>query len=995
MIYSFADYKFKCENDLVEELLLKLNWNSQTANKIELEAIALVETVRNQKSRGGQLEKFLKEFSLNTEEGLAMMCLAESLLRIPDAYTTSLLIRDKVAAVNWLKNQGESRDWLAKAANFGLAITRKTLDSAFSKLGEPIIREAMAKAMQMMGKQFVMGSDIKDAIAQALPWEKNGYHLSYDMLGEGARDRETAQSFFNTYSQAIDEIAKNNGDNTYDNTGISIKLSALHPRYTYTQADTCIPEMIEAVLSLCQKAAYYNMPLTIDAEEVERLELSIQIFDALLEEESLKNWSGLGLAVQSYQKRAVPLINYLCEKTRHEKRFIHIRLIKGAYWDTEIKHAQVHGFEDFPVFTRKCNTDLSFLVCAKELLENSDIIYPMFATHNAHTIIAVKEMSGNKPYEFQRLHGMGESIYKVLVEQDNTIKARIYAPVGPHHDLLPYLVRRLLENGANSSFVNQLLDHKIDANTIVTDPISIIKNHKIHTHPDIPKATQLFGQNRVNSNGVDLSNPLIKEEIESYIEGYDKHKISYSLINGKKVDIIDDTCLDNVMSHANIGFHQWNAVDVEQRANVLESFADTLQDRHNEFIAILSHEAGKTIIDAHDEIRETIDFARYYAAQARTIFTKDGNHLASYTGEDNILYMQGRGIFACISPWNFPLAIFLGQVSAALLAGNAVIAKPSSQTRYIAMRVCQLLFDAGLPHNALHLLLGDGEFGSEMIKRAELSGVAFTGSTQTAKHIQKSIANHNPRIIPFIAETGGQNAMIVDSSALPEQVVDDVLISAFGSAGQRCSALRVLYLQEDIADRVISLLKGAMAELNVSSPNKLSADIGYVIDKNAITSLNKHVEYIEKVGDLVAFAPTKQDHELIFAPRAYEISNIDLLKQEVFGPILHIIRFRAETLHQVIDQINSTGYGLTCGMHSRIDSQHNKVIRGVHSGNIYINRSMTGAIVGVQPFGGMGLSGTGPKAGGPNYLASFGVEKHISINTTASGGNASLISLSD
>lgn len=995
MIYSFADYKFKPEDDLVEELLLKLDWDNNLANEIEQEATKLVKTVRGQKSQGGQLEKFLKEFSLNTEEGLAMMCLAEALLRIPDAYTTNLLIKDKVAAVNWLQNQGESKDWLTKAASFGLAITKKTLDSAFSKLGEPIIREAMAKAMQMMGKQFVMGANIQDAIAQAMPWSKNGHLLSYDMLGEGARDRDTAQIFLNTYSHAIDEIAKNNDGKGYDNAGISIKLSALHPRYTYTQAQTCLPEMIDSVINLCQKAAYYDMPLTIDAEEVDRLELSIQIFDAILEEESLKDWTGLGLALQSYQKRALPLIQYLCNKVRQEGRYIHIRLIKGAYWDTEIKRAQVQGLKDYPVFTRKSNTDLSYLVCAQEILKHSDIIYPMFATHNAHTIIAITKIAAGKLFEFQRLHGMGDNVYKALMQHDKSVKVRIYAPVGPHHDLLPYLVRRLLENGANSSFVNQLLDSTIEAQTIVKDPISIIRKHDTHQHPDISLPANIFGQNRLNSSGVDYTNALNKKEIEAYIEGYKFINASHSIINGQKETAIDETYLDSAISYANAGFHHWDKVDIEERAKIFERFAGLLEEKRNEFIAIMSHEAGKTILDSQDEIREAVDFARYYAQQARILYKKEGTKLTSYTGEDNILHMKGRGVFVCISPWNFPLAIFIGQISAALLAGNAVLAKPASQTPYVAMRACKLLFEAGLPVGALHLLLGDRTLGAEMVKHPSIAGIAFTGSTNTAKSIQKAVADNNPRIIPIIAETGGQNAMIVDSSALTEQIVDDVLISAFGSAGQRCSALRVLYLQEDIADRVITLLKGAMAELNVASPRNLSADIGYIIDDKSKNTLEAHLEYISKVGELVAIAPTKEDHRLLFAPRAYEISSIDLLKEEVFGPILHIIRYRAENLHQVIEQINATGYGLTCGIHSRINLQQEKIAQNIKAGNIYINRSMIGAIVGVQPFGGMGLSGTGPKAGGPHYLASFGVEKHVSTNTTASGGNAALISLSD
>ncbi len=998
MIYPFSHYLYKCENETVEELLDRLVWDEHKAAEICNDATDLVEKIRQKKGRGGQLEAFLQEFSLNTDEGLALMCLAEALLRIPDAYTANMLIRDKVVAVDWLQQQGASKDWIAKVAGMGMAITRKTLDSALSKLGEPLIREAMARAMQMMGKHFVLGSDIKDAIFNAGVWKQKGYRMSYDILGEAARDRETAREYFNAYSLAIDEIGQSDGGinaKADDKSGVSVKLSALHPRYEYAQRGQAIPEIVEMLTALCIKAAHYDIPLTVDAEEVDRLDLSVQIFEEVLAHDALAGWHGFGLAVQAYQKRSVPLIEYIIQMARKYTRQVQIRLVKGAYWDSEIKYAQIGGVEGYPVFTRKSNTDLSYLTCAQILLDNTDVIYPMFATHNAHTIIAIHHMAEGRPYEFQRLHGMGEAVYAHIMDENPNTRVSIYAPVGPHKDLLPYLVRRLLENGANSSFVNQLLDHNVSAKSIVRDPVSLVRIRKEHSHPVIQLPRNIFGQNRLNSKGLNLNNALSAQGVEEFVAAYNSDMVSFSIIDGQRLSSIDETCINSVFHSLRTGFVEWQDEGVQRRIDILNRFADLLEENYEQLMAILVWEGGKTIPDARDEVREAIDFARYYAIQASQGFPDEGVMMSGYTGEENKLFLQGRGVFVCISPWNFPLAIFAGQICAALVAGNTVIAKPASQTRYIAMRCTQLLFKAGVPHNVLSLLLGNGQFASEVLKHRNVAGVAFTGSTVTAKHIQKILVEHNDAIVPFIAETGGQNAMIVDSSALPEQVVDDVLLSAFGSAGQRCSALRVLYVQEEIADRVISLLQGAMAELIVDHPSSLLADIGYIIDLNAKKSLDKHVEYISKVGDLIARTPLNTRHERLFAPCAYEISDIELLKGEVFGPVLHVIRYRADMLRNVISQINSTGYGLTCGIHSRISTQYKKLAHKVNVGNVYINRSMTGAVVGVQPFGGMGASGTGPKAGGPHYLHAFAVEKLVSTNITASGGNASLISLDD
>ncbi len=992
MIYPFSKYLYKDEAQIVQELLDGLEYSSEDAQTINGDAVSLVEKARARKGGSGQLEAFLQEFSLNTDEGLAMMCLAEALLRIPDTKTANELIKDKVAAATWLNKQGSgSKDWMAKAAGVSMALSRKTLNSSLSKIGEPIIREAMVRAMQMMGKQFVLGTSIENAIANSKVFERQGYRMSYDMLGEAARDQETAEKYFEAYFHAIDAVSAKNGQGSTQKASISVKLSALHPRYTYSQKDRCIPEITKKLMALSIKAAKHDISLTVDAEEVARLDISIEIIEHILNAKELDGWNGFGLAVQAYHKKALPLIQYLAEIARNANKKIQIRLVKGAYWDSEIKHAQMGGFDEYPVFTRKSNTDLSYLACAEALFANNDVIYPMFATHNAHSIAYIRHIAAKNgcEYEFQRLHGMGEGLYAAIIDDDEP-RVSVYAPVGLHEDLLPYLVRRLLENGANSSFVNQLLDNNIAAKDIICDPIAILKarSAKQYRHPAIPLPKDIFGDDRINSKGLDLNDGASSQELLDYVASYKSdmkiHVSKYSI--------------DEAFHIAKQGFNSWNAKDVQERSKAIERFSDVLEQNTNELIAILVHEAGKTIPDAYDELREAVDFCRYYAARAREDFDRDGTEMQGYTGETNRLILQGRGVFVCISPWNFPLAIFTGQIIAALASGNAVIAKPASQTRYIATRVFGLMLEAGLPPAALHLLIGNRVFGSEIVAHSDVSGVVFTGSTATAKHIQKTLVVHNDAIVPLIAETGGQNAMIVDSSALPEQVVDDVISSAFGSAGQRCSALRVLYLQEDIADNVISILKGAMAELNVGDPSSISTDIGYVIDKAAKSRLDSHVEYLEQKGIFIAKSNIDNDtsnNSQLFAPIAYEIPHIDILQEEVFGAVLHIIRYDANDLDKVLKQINDTGYGLTLGVHSRIKSMHDKISSVINVGNIYINRSMTGAVVGVQPFGGMGLSGTGPKAGGPHYLRGFTVEKLITTDTTASGGNASLISLGD
>ncbi len=998
MIYPFSSHLYKDENEVVNDLLQTLDWSGDMAASVHGQAVNLVEATRAQKGRGGQLEAFLQEFSLNTEEGLAMMCLAEALLRIPDAKTANMLIKDKVAAANWLQKQGDGpKDWVTKAAGVGMALTRKALDSSLSKLGEPVIREAMLRAMQMMGKQFVLGTDIADALAHARQWERQGYRMSYDMLGEGARERTAAATYFESYLAAIAAISAKNSRSNDVKAGISVKLSALHPRYTYTQRAQCIPEITEMLRQLCMAAKKADMPLTVDAEEAARLDISVSIIENILRDPDLAGWDGFGLAVQAYQKRCLPLIDYIASIAREQGRKIQMRLVKGAYWDTEVKLAQIGGMPEYPVFTRKCNTDLSYLTCAQAMFAHADVVYPMFATHNAHTVAAIRAMARGKVFEFQRLHGMGEGLY-VSVIGDDDVKVSVYAPVGPHRDLLPYLVRRLLENGANSSFVNQLLDKSMPAGDIVPDPVAQVRTHENHRHPAIPLPKNIFGEERANSDGIDFNDPCSSRDVVAYVSNNAQLGVPKSIVEGKYFDDIDERFIDRAFRLCADAFPAWCDRDVTHRAGVLNRIADLLERDRDALIRVLVHEAGKTMPDARDEVREAVDFCRYYAAQAEKDFDRRGVLMPGYTGEDNRLTLQGRGVFVCISPWNFPLAIFTGQIVAALMAGNCVVAKPASQTRLIAMMAVKLMHEAGVPENALHLLLGDGRYGGKIVADKRVAGVAFTGSTATAKRIQMTLVQENDAIVPFVAETGGQNAMIVDSSALPEQVIDDVLISAFGSAGQRCSALRVLYLQDDIADNVIELLQGAMAELRVGDPSDLSVDVGYIIDAQAKQVLDAHCEYMQTAGKLISRCDSlgcAADNSRLFAPVAYEIDGMHVLKEEVFGPVLHVVRFKAEDIDRVIMDINATGYGLTFGLHSRILKRQNDIAASVNAGNIYINRTTIGAIVGVQPFGGMGLSGTGPKAGGPHYLHAFATEKVVTTNTTAAGGNTTLITLSE
>ncbi len=993
-----SNHLYKGESESVAALLKALPWPASLAEEVQREALQLVEHIRRSKRRVGGLEAFLQQYALDTEEGLALMCLAEALLRIPDSATRNMLIRDKIAAANWLAAAGDSSDWIVKASGVGLMLGRATLGSVVSKLGEPVIREAMVAAMRVLGQNFVLGRDIEEAFKNARAFEEKGYRMSYDMLGEGARTREDAGKYYQSYREAITYIGKHADKEPGRRAGISVKLSALHPRYEYAQSHDALPEMIEIVKALAAHASAKNVAMTIDAEESERLEMSLRIIEAVMADKALTDWEGFGMAVQAYQKRALPLIQHMEGAAKSTRRRLQMRLVKGAYWDREIKQAQIFGLPDYPVYTRKANTDLSFLACAHVMLSGSDHIYPMLATHNAHSVAAILKMAGNyrdhdkKKFEFQRLHGMGEALYDhVIAERGAPVS--VYAPVGPHQDLLAYLVRRLLENGANSSFVNRLLDEIVPASELARDPVKAAVESETKRHPRIALPKDIYGARRVNSAGLDLND---EAALTPRLAAIKKHGSPYRDV--PDVPQASAADIERAFGNAAIAFAHWAEVSAENRARALEKCADLIEENAAELMALCVYEAGKTLPDALAEIREAVDFCRYYAARGRDDFSEEGTLMQGPTGERNRLILEPRGTFVCISPWNFPLAIFTGQVAAALMAGNCVIAKPAEQTPRIAQLAVKLMHRAGIPSAALQLLCGDGKTGAAIVAHKAVAGVAFTGSTVAAHSINRALAAKDGPIVPLIAETGGQNAMIVDSSALPEQVVDDVITSAFGSAGQRCSALRVLYLQEDTADKIIEMLKGAMAELKIGEPDKISTDIGPVIDEEAWQALEDHRKNLEKIGKLIAETPMPKGlgkKRNYFAPCAYEIPSMKVLDGEHFGPILHVVRYGVKDTNDVIEEINASGFGLTFGLHSRIDSFTHLVARRIKVGNVYVNRSTIGAVVGVQPFGGRGLSGTGPKAGGPHYLPRFATEKVISVDTTAAGGNASLVSLGE
>ncbi len=1010
MNFSFAKAHLQDETKLVKSLLEKLVWDSARSKRVENFSSLLIGKIKSRKSSASEIEHFLEHFPLQSEGGLALMTLAEALLRIPDTDTKDDLIEEKITGADWSQSGG---DMFLKAAGAGLSLAQKTLGSFLGSIGKPVIRKSLEEAVRRIGQQFVIGETISQAIKNAREAEQKSYRLSYDMLGEGARTRIDAERYFQSYQNAAHAIGKSAQGDPDTRSGMSVKLSALHPRYVWTQDEICVPEIAAKLKALCLIAKSYNMGLTVDAEEADRLELSLKIIEQVCGDPDLQGWGGFGVAIQAYDKRCFRLIDDLYEMAKAHGRKLQIRLVKGAYWDSEIKKSQMAGLPEYPLFTRKANTDLSYLACAQKLLKYRDHIYPMFATHNAQTVAGVLDLAGEERsgFEFQRLYGMGESLHD-LVLAETGVRVCIYAPVGSHEDLLPYLVRRMLENGANTSFIHQLREAKAN-DELSHDFIADLKKRTSHNHLKIPLPRYIY-PDRINSSGMDFSAAETRQNfqtsfaklapVSSIISGESQRAqapvhIPYpSSIseNSGEVWEISPHQIESVFTAARAGFSSWSKTSAKKRADILRRIADILERNREELIALLRSEGGRTLVDSLSEIREAVDFCRYYAALGENIFDENGEEMKGPTGESNRLYMAARGTFICISPWNFPAAIFTGQIVAALMAGNSVIAKPAEQTPKIAYQIIRLMHEAGIPKDALNLVLGDGKIGSVLVGHKDVAGVVFTGSTEVAKSINRSLANKDGAIVPLIAETGGQNAMIVESSALIEQVIDDVLISAFGSAGQRCSALRIVYVQDDIYERFCEVLKGAIAELRVGDSRNISSDIGPVIDAEALRNLQAHQEYLRGFAKLIASA--KQPENLsgyYFAPEAYEIDTISQLKSEVFGPILHVIRFKSKNRAKIIDEINSTGYGLTFGLHSRLSNRFGKTSDQINAGNIYINRSMIGAVVGVQPFGGMGLSGTGPKAGGPYYLHRFATEKTISINTTATGGNLELISLED
>lgn len=1024
------------ELDSITMLLEQATLTSEQVAWVKQCATRLVETVRSSSKASAGIDSFLAQYSLSTEEGIILMCLAEALLRVPDSKTIDLLIQDKLTEADWKAHRAQSDSMFVNATTWALMLTGKVLSAEKSEsvlgksmLGlvrrssEGVIRKAVNTAMRIMSRQFVMGRNIKEALKRAKKEEAKGYRYSYDMLGEAALTMDDATTYFKAYYDAIQAIGADASKKTniYARAGISVKLSALHPRYEETQHKRVLSELAPKLLELAQLAKQFDIQLTVDAEESERLDLSLDVIERVFSDVSLEGWDGFGLAVQSYQKRAFYVLDWVASLARKHNRRMMVRLIKGAYWDSEIKKTQMEGLQDYPVFTRKVFTDVSFQACAKKLFTMQDAIYPQFATHNAYSVAVILGLAGkSRDFEFQCLHGMGEELYAEIVPENKLgIPCRIYAPVGMHEELLPYLVRRLLENGANSSFVNRIVDSSAPVSSLVEDPVLRAQGFLNKINQNISLPSGIFGPSRVNSQGIDWSDRAVVSQLQRTFEAMKPLEWQASpILAGKKTkntekrelvspqsskirvgSVIDALPEDAewALSQATEAFPNWSRTPVAERAACLRRFADLLEIHTTKFLGIDCLEAGKTWADGVAEVREAVDFCRYYANMAEELMAKP-KELRGYTGELNRLSLHARGVVLCISPWNFPLAIFTGQVVAALVTGNCVIAKPAAQTPLIAYEAVKLMLEAGFPEGTIQLVPGPGRsIGSLLVADKRIKAIVFTGSTATATGINQVLASRGGEIIPLIAETGGQNGMIVDSSALLEQVVVDVVLSAFGSAGQRCSALRVLYIQEDVYPRFKELLQGAMAELVVGDPRWLKSDVGPVIDAGSLKQLKAHVQAMKAEHRLLyecALDASCGDGHFM-PPTALEINSMHDLSEEMFGPILHVIPFKQNKLDHVIDEINSTGYGLTFGIHSRIKRTVEYVRERIHAGNFYVNRNTTGAVVGLQPFGGEGLSGTGPKAGGPQYLLRFCHERTYTENTTAAGGNASLMSLSD
>ncbi|GLQ07891.1 bifunctional proline dehydrogenase/L-glutamate gamma-semialdehyde dehydrogenase PutA [Sneathiella chinensis] len=998
LLRSRINAHFICNEDkALQELEQYLDLPEEHRRRIEDEASELVRQLRRAK-KPGMMETFLGEYGLSTEEGVALMCLAEALLRVPDEDTIDALIQDKIAPADWARHVGHSSSPLVNASTWALMLTGKVIAptkaedwdvvqnvrSVIRRVGEPVIRKAVAQAMKILGHQFVLGRTIAEAVERARGMEQKGYQYSYDMLGEAARTGRDAKKYFLAYSKAITGLSERAADpDIRNNPGISVKFSALHPRYEFMQWDRVMKELVPRVSSLVQQAKNAQMGFNVDAEEADRLDLSLDVIEAVLSDPDLAGWDGFGVVVQAYSPRAFYVLDWLYDLSVRLDRRIMVRLVKGAYWDTEIKLAQVGGLDGYPVFTRKAATDVSYMACARKLLSMTDRIYPQFATHNAHSVSAILELAGSDldAFEFQRLHGMGEALHD-LVRANRKTRCRIYAPVGVHEDLLAYLVRRLLENGANSSFVNQVLDEKVPARHVVRDPVTRLQEERKKHRRTLPEPAHIYDHGRQNSAGINLPNPDVMAAYEAGRTAFrDTVWQAGPIVGGQMTATPDRPVYNPARLDEQVGLtvdaseaditaalelaggagRDWAATPVSERSAALGRIADLMEENRIELMSLLMREAGKSVFDAINELREAVDFCRFYELEAGRL--SEGPEFGPC------------GTFVCISPWNFPLAIFTGQIVAALVTGNAVIAKPAEQTPLVAARLVGLMHRAGIPGDVLHLLPGDGAVvGARLVSSPDIDGVCFTGSTETARLINRSMAAHGNPFAPLIAETGGLNAMIVDSTALPEQAVRDIVASAFQSAGQRCSALRVLYVQEDVAPRILEMLEGAMDELCMENPWNLSADLGPVIDAEARDGIADYCREQEAAGRLIKKLPVParlQGQGYFVPPTAFRVTGIAEMEKEVFGPVLHVATYKAGEIERVVEDVNRAGYGLTMGLHTRVDGRVQDVARLAAVGNLYVNRNQIGAVVGVQPFGGEGLSGTGPKAGGPLYLHRF------------------------
>lgn len=972
----------KDEARLVKQLLKDLGPLQHHQDEIVRRAKKWVEEIQKTPLKGFNIQKFLQAFPLTHEEGRSLMALAEAYLRVPDSFTANLLLDDKISDKKWSRSKGKG-DILVKASRWGLDFTKYLQKSPLARVAQPITLQAFKSFMQLMSHEFILGQTIEGAVKRAAKTPEDRF--SYDMLGEGARTKSMAAAYKLAYSHAIQVIgnSQNDGRSNFEKNSISVKLSALHPHYNFAHRDQVMDELLPDLIELCGLAKQAGIALTVDAEEVSRLELSLDLMTEVCHASELQRWDGFGLAVQAYQKSSPAVIDWAQSTAKKTKRPLMVRLVKGAYWDTEIKLAQVGGFPDYPVYTRRAATDLSYLTCAEKLLKAEGHLFPQFATHNAFTVSAILEMAkGRKDIEFQRLQGMGKELYS-LVREKNPVPVRVYAPVGSDHDLLAYLVRRLLENGANTSFVHKIHDKDLSTQEVLGDPWDFFKDRVPGSHPNIRMPRELYGKERANSKGYDLNDRHTVDGLKNEIEN-----ANLQLMELKKASLND---LDEALEKATQHQPSWDLIPAEKRAEMLIRASDLLEERRGLFLKLLIEEGKKTLPDAVAELREAVDFCRYYAKESIKNYG-DPHTLVGPTGELNQLSLHGRGVFACISPWNFPLAIFMGQVTAALATGNAVLAKPASATPRIGFEAIRVLHDAGVPKDVLHFLYGSGNvLGTPLIKDLRIKGVVFTGSTSTAQEIQEILTSRGGPIVPFIAETGGLNTMIVDSTALFEQVVDEVMISAFQSAGQRCSALRILFIQEDVYEPLLKMLKEAMMELNVGDPQWLSTDVGPVINEAARDEIEAYI----KSHKLLARTPLGKVMGTFVAPTIIEVKGMDDVKKEVFGPVLHVGPYKAKDFEKLVHSINQAGYGLTMGLQTRIERTIGQLRQQAHVGNLYVNRNMIGAVVGVQPFGGEGLSGTGPKAGGPHYLPRFGVERTFSYNIMASGGNVALLNLEE